>query len=312
MAISLCSALLAATLQAGGPPVDSVASWWRRVAADSTDGAAWLNLGRAYVERASLYHAEHEAGGEVVARARLDTADGAFARASLNGAPGARDTAIAYRVFAWGEATLLTWEVSGIEALGAAGQGGAGNLRFPAVLAELGENLLRACPAEGVLLTAGNADTYAAWFLRFARRMRPDLILVPLAIWRTDAVFRARLAADLQLPPGASDDATTLWPVVAARRPVCASMAFDDPPIDAPGLTWRAVPLVWVAGPAATATVPPTDFVFEATRLARDQHDVWLDPALQLYRRAAAEVPSLCPALAAFGLGAELGCVRTD
>ena len=46
--------------------------------------------------------------------------------------------------------------------------------------------------------------------------------------------------------------------------------------------------------------------------LARDQHDVWLDPALQLYRRAAAEVPSLCPALAAFGLGAELGCVRTD
>src|SRR5438034_10880566 len=50
-------------------------------------------------------------------------------------------------------------------------------LRVPPVLDELGENLLRACPAGGVLLTAGDADFYAAWYMRFARGLRPDLLV---------------------------------------------------------------------------------------------------------------------------------------
>src|SRR5205809_830132 len=73
------------------------------------------------------------------------------------------------------------------------------DLRVPPVLDELGENLLRACPAGGVLLTAGDADFYAAWYMRFARGLRPDLLVLPLAAWRSDAVLRARLMADLKL-----------------------------------------------------------------------------------------------------------------
>src|SRR5207245_1490490 len=92
------------------------------------------------------------------------------------------------------------------------------DLRVPAVLEELGENLLRACPTGGALLTAGDADSYATWYMRFARGLRPDLLVLPLAAWRSDALLRARLARDLQLgrrTAGGSGDARA---VRAARE----------------------------------------------------------------------------------------------
>ena len=309
MAISLCSALLV-VLQ-GPPPADSVAAWWRRVAADSTDAPAWLALGRAYVVRAGAYHADHAAGGDRVAAFALDTAADAFARAAVRPPGPARDTALAYAAFTWGEAALLAWEVRGIEAFGATDDPVAPRLRLPPVLGELAENLLRACPDEGVLLTASDIDTYATWFLRFGRRLRPDLIIIPLAIWQADAVFRARVAEDLLLPvPAGAAEPAALWRTLAGRRPVCASTAFAAPPLAAAGLGWRAAPLVWVAGPVRRGAAPATDFVFEAARLAHGAGDAWAADVVAVYRRAAAIAPALCGQLAAFGLAGATGCVN--
>jgi hypothetical protein len=299
-------------LQAIAAPPDSVAEWWRRIRSDSADAGAWLALGRAYVGRATGYHDDHATAGERGARAALDTAAAAFRAAAERSVGGARDSALAFGAYTWGETRLLAWELLGIESLAGADDPADDPPRLPAVLAELGENLLRACPAEGVLLTAEDADTYSAWLLWLARRLRPDLSVVPLAIWRADPVFRARLAADLLLPRGAAHDAATLWRTLVARRPVCASMAFAEPPLEEVRLGWRVAPLVWVAGPDAGGVAPPGDFVFEAARVARNQRDPWLEPALRVYRRAAGALPALCPAFIAFHLGTDTGCVRTE
>lgn len=311
MAICLCSALIVA-LQ-GPPPADSLAEWWRRVAADSSDAPAWFAIGRAYVARAGGYHAEHPAGGDRVAAFTLDTAATAFAHAAMRPPGPERDSALAYGAFTWGEAALLAWEVQGIEAISTVGDPAAARLRLPAVLGELGENLLRACPREGVLLTAGDVDTYPAWFLRFGRRLRPDVIVIPLAIWEADAVFRARVARDLQLPPPTGpEEAAAAWRALAGRRPLCASTAFERPPLGPAGLSWRAAPLVWIAGPAQGRATPATDFVFEAARIAHNARDAWGEDVITMYRRAAALAPSLCAALAAFDLDETTGCARSE
>src|SRR5216110_1666618 len=258
MATFLCSAAaLAALLQAPSapppPPSDSLAALRERVARDSLDGAGWLLVGRGYLQLAEEAHGRaHRAEADSAwARAALDTAEVALARAAELagplGASAAGDSARVLRVAVWAARSRLTWEENGIAAALDAWGPLPTDLRVPAVLEELGENLLRACPAGGALLTAGEADSYAAWYMRFARGLRPDLLVLPLAAWRSDAVLRARLAADLKLKTHAGADA---WlGELVRRRPVCASMAFERPPETRPRIRWDTRPLVWVAGP---------------------------------------------------------------
>ena len=302
---------------------DSIAQLWARVAADSTDGPAWFQLGRAYVRFSAEYHLHRGPVDTARARAVLDTADHAFAHAARwTGAGGgtgkaAADSARVFRVYTWGERAFLAWEQGGVEAAAEAWGALPQDLRLPPVLEELGENLLRACPSEGVLLTASDADSYAAWYMRFARRLRADLLILPLPIWRSDSVFRARLAQELKLGRAAlrgaergSEEDRWLRALVE-RRPVCASMAFERPPEARPRIRWQLRPLLWVAGSDVKGDrVPPRDFVFAALRLALDQHEAWAEPALALYRRAAAATPALCEPLATFGLTSDVGCRR--
>lgn len=324
MAISLSSALAAAVLVQGAPAAsDSIAQLWARVATDSTDGPAWFRLGRAYIRVSAEYHLHGGPPDTARARAVLDTADQAFARAARwTGAGGGTgkaeaDSARVFRVYTWGERVFLAWEQGGVEAAAEARGAVPEDLKLPPVLEELGENLLRACPREGVLLTASDADSYAAWYMRFARRLRPDLLILPLAMWRSDSVFRARVSQELKLgraaPRGAeggSEENRWLRALVE-RRPVCASMALERPPEARPRIRWQLRPLLWVAGPDVKGDrVPPRDFVFAALRLALDQHEAWAEPALALYRRAAAATRTLCEPLATFGLIAEVGCRR--
>jgi hypothetical protein len=169
------------------------------------------------------------------------------------------------------------------------------------VLEELGENLLRACPHQGILFTANENDTEAAWYLRFARGLRPDLVIVPLERWRGDTVLRGRVLRELN----ARDPSLR---ALAQTRAVCASMGFERPPVER-SLKWAKRPLVWVTGKETKADrVPAQDFVFAALRLAVDQHETWSAPAVALYRRAAANVSALCKAFDTFGLANEVGC----
>ena len=315
--------MVAVLVQGAAGGSDSLAELWARVTGDSTDGAAWFRLGHAYVRLSAEYHLHRSPPDTAGARAALDTADHAFARAARWGGAGAgggraeTDSARVFRVHTWGERAFLAWEQGGVEAAARAWGALPEDLKLPPVLEELGENLLRACPSEGVLLTAGDADSYAASYMRFARRLRPDLLILPLAVWRSDSVFRTRVSQELKLgraawgAGGESDEHRWLRALVE-RRPVCASMAFERPPEARPRIRWKAHPLVWVAGPDVQEDrVPPRDFVFAALRLALDQGEAWAEPALALYRRAAAETPALCGPLATFGLAGEtVGCRR--
>src|SRR5438093_13382652 len=112
------------------------------------------------------------------------------------------------------------------------------DLGIPSVLEGLGENLLRACPVSGVLFTAGDADFYAAWYMRFARSLRPDLLVVPFSVWRSDAVLRGRVAADLKLGHR-SGSADALLGELAQRRPACMSVECESSPRTRALLTGR-------------------------------------------------------------------------
>lgn len=299
-------------------PADSLAVLRDRASRDSSDPRGWLSMGRAYLDFDP--EAPRPSGGAREdsgwARARLDTAEAALVRAAAlagpAGASGVEDSARVWRVAVWAARSRRAWVAHG----SAAGPDQWGplpqDLRIPAVLEELGENLLRACPTRGVLLTAGAADSYATWYMRFARGLRPDLLLVPLAVWRSDRALRARLALDLQL--GRRTEADAWLTALAKRRPVCVSMAFERPPEPRARIGWQVRPLVWVAGPVGKSPrVPPRDFGFAALRLALDAHDPWSEAALAVYGRAVRSTPALCEPLGTFRLAADVpACRRTS
>jgi len=324
MATFLCSGLVLVTLLQAPPPppppaapaaADSLATLRGRTERDSTDAQLWLLMGRAYLGMGVEAHgATHRSSEDSVwARAVLDTAEQALGRAAALAGPlgssAVGDSARVLRVGAWAARSWLGWEAGGV-GVGVETWGPLPmDLRVPPVLDELGENLLRACPAGGVLLTAGDADFYAAWYMRFARGLRPDLLVVPVAAWRSDAVLRARLATDLKLRARTGADA---WlGELVRRRPVCVSMAFEKPPETRPRIRWETRPLVWVAGPEGKSPrVPARDFVFGALRVALDANDPWAEPALAAYTRAARTTPALCEPMATFHVSSEIGTCR--
>src|SRR5437667_409363 len=73
-------------------PSDSLAALRERVARDSLDGAGWLLVGRGYLQEAEEAHGRaHRAEGDSAwARAALDTAEAALARAVAPARPEAR------------------------------------------------------------------------------------------------------------------------------------------------------------------------------------------------------------------------------
>ena len=315
MATFLCRALLAAALAQGtsvAPPRDSLGSPRAGVARDPNDGHSWAALGRLYLGLLAADHSGPTRRDTVWAHAVLDSADQALARAAASlgpiGVSPEGDSARVLRVQVWSERALLAWELGGITRGAAVWGPVPADLRLSPVLEELGENLLRACPTHGVLLTAAAADSYAAWYMRYVRGLRPDLLVVPLTVWRSDPAFRVRAAADLRLGPvgrGAG------WlAALVERRPACISMAFERPPGGRVQLRWTARPLVWVAGRhPGDDRVPPRDFVFAALRMALDDHDPWARSALALYARAARTTRALCEALGAFRISREnSGC----
>lgn len=308
MGIFLSRVVLAAFMaQSPAPPprADSVrAELWARVSADSTDGPAWFELGRAYLQRNTEYHAHKKPVpvDTISAHGTLDTAQVAFERAARWSA-GTRtaDSARVFRVYTVGERAYVDWEASGSAAATLAWHALPEAVRLPPVLEELGENLLRACPHQGMLFTAGETDTQAAWYLRFSRGLRPDLVVVPFDRWRGDSVLRNRVLRELR-----TRDASPR--ALSQSRAVCASMGFERPPEER-AVKWNKRPLVWVTGRETKADrVPPQDFVFAALRLAVDEHETWGPPAMALYRRAVSNASGLCKAFDTFGLKDEVGC----
>ena len=304
MGIFLSKAILGLLLLQSPHPDSARSGLWTRVTADSTDGPAWLDLGRAYLQRGAEYH-QHKGPtpiDTVLAHALLDTAQQAFARAARFSA-GTRtaDSARVYRVYVLGEWAYVDWESAGSTAATLTWHSLPEGLRLPPVLEELGENLLRACPKQGILFTAGDTDTQAAWYLRFSRGLRPDVTIIPFDRWRGDSVLRGRVLRELK----ARDPSVR---ALSQSRAVCASMGFERPP-DERTVKWNKRPLVWVTGKETKADrVSPEDFVFAALRQAVDEHETWTAPAVAVYRRAVSNFGALCKAFDTFQLGSEVGC----
>src|SRR5207245_6874861 len=127
MATFLSSALaLAALLQAPaaqtpatGTAADSLVALREHLARDSTDGHAWLLLGRLYLQRAADAHEPpHRAlQDSALVRALLDSADDALDRAGQLLAPSGSTpdgaSARVLRVGAWSARSRLAWEERG-------------------------------------------------------------------------------------------------------------------------------------------------------------------------------------------------------
>jgi hypothetical protein len=315
MATFLYKALLAMALGQGGsalPPRDSLAPPRDSVAPNPTEGQSWGARGRRYLGLLTADYTSEARRDTVWTHAVLDSADAALARAAESlgpvGVSPEGDSARVLRVQVWSERALLAWESGGITRGPEVWGPVPVDLRLSPVLEELGENLLRACPTHGVLLTAAAVDSYAAWFMRYARGLRPDLLVVPLTVWRTDPAFRVRAAADLKLGPAGRGEG---WlAALVQRRPACISMAFERPPAGAAHPRWTVRPLVWVAGRnSGDDPVPPRDFVFAALRMALDDRDPWARSALALYARAARNTRALCETLTTFKIAREdSGC----
>jgi hypothetical protein len=282
------------------------------VTREPSDGRGWAALGRGYVASLTADRTGRTRRDTVWTLAVLDSADRALARAAtLLGAAGVSpegDSARVLRVQVWSERALLAWERGGI-ARGVESWGPVPtDLRLSPVLEELGENLLRACPAHGVLLTAAATDSYAAWYMRYARGLRADLLVVPLSVWRGDSLFRVRAAADLKL--GAAGRGEGWLAALVERRPACVSMAFDRPPDWRPRVKWSTRPLVWVAGPQGKDDrVPRATLCSSALAMALDDRDPWARSVVAVYARAARATPALCDVLGGFKISdANSGC----
>lgn len=290
---------------------DSLTALRTRLAQDSGNGSLWYQLGLALLRSDLETHGHHAPGDALATMALLDTADFAFRRATgLLAGTRQGDSARVFRAFTWGREALRAWETAGIDAAAERWHAAPEDVRLPAVLEELGENLLRACPSGGVLIVRAGPDAQAATFLRMARQLRSDLTIVPYEVWRGDSVLQARVVQDFGKALPAHVAPSTALVRVSARRALCAETGFEKPP-ELPGgrVVWKVRTLVWVAGvERQTDYVPPQDFVFTALRLALDANDPWAAPAVQVYRRAAGLTPALCPTLAGFGVKDAVGC----
>src|ERR1044072_7859963 len=117
MGIFLSNAALALLLLQSqpAPPAASAASLraalWERVSADSTDGGAWLELGRVYLQRGADYHAHRKT---TPVDTGFEPAKHAFQRAPRP-PPGTRtgDSARVYRIYTFGERAFVDWESAG-------------------------------------------------------------------------------------------------------------------------------------------------------------------------------------------------------
>ncbi len=64
---------------------------------------------------------------------------------------------------------------------------------------DTGNNMLQSVPENGILIVAGDADTYAVWYLQIAERMRPDVTSLNISLLNTQWYVRQMLNEDSSL-----------------------------------------------------------------------------------------------------------------
>ncbi len=256
----------------------------RYLAVAQDDGLAWLQLGRLYLLDARTWHRAH--AGEPDGALYLEFSATAFDQALRL----VVDSAPVYRALTEVERSLLTFEDSGWDAAREAWRGREPP-PLPAVVEELGRNLVLGCPEGGVLLGGSDLESVAAWYALLVVRLRDDLLFVRPDLYAADDRYRARVASLLQVDAGLP--VPEAMARVAAVRPLCLAPAADT-------MAVRALVLRPARVLRLTGGTPPAGVVLSLTALLeaeRTSPSVWVGAVRDVYAGAARFNPRLCPAL---------------
>lgn len=257
----------------------------RYLAVAVDDGRAWFQLGRFYRLDAADWHARGHVG-DPDAVIYLDFAVTALEQASRLMV----DSGVVYRAYVEVDRAIVFVEDSGWASTREQFAWTAAPT-LPAYLVELGMNLVRSCPAGGVLLTGDDLETAVVWHALIALRARPDLVTLRPGLYATDARYRARLAAALGV-----DSALPVQMALAEasdRRPVCLAPGADDAAL--PTAEWRPMRLVRVDRDAP-APPDPLSLASYVEAVRRGPVD-WSVATRDVYGAAARWNPLLCGGL---------------
>jgi len=256
-----------------------------RVTEQPNDGRAWFLLGQIHLADAQRWHRAGHPGETSSAGLLLGFAGSSFEAAQelLTDSGGVFRVVVAMeratvRIETAGWDGLSTWRLPSEE------------LPLTPVLAELGRNLLSSCARNGVLVTGSSvAEAAAVWGIRLQGE-RSDLVLLRPDMYRSDARYRARMAAVLGVD-SASDLAAALG-IAAIRRPICLAPSADS--TVAGGLTWVPSHLLLATTPPDVKISALSVFQFGRTGPAGS---VWTAATRDLYDLAARRNRGLCTTL---------------
>jgi len=274
----------AAALERGGARGSAIELLGRYLATAPDDGRAWLELGFYYLRDGRDWHRSQHTG-DPDAGIYLDFAATAFDQAIRLG----YDTARVERAIVEMDRAITPMESGGW--LVPPGRGALEVPPLPGFVLELGRNLVRSCPARGVLVTGSDLEAVATWYAVVVEERRQDVLLIRPELYTSDPAYRAQAAKHLE-----TDSAQSLRSALqssADRRPLCLSpLAADSlaPGAAAPA-PWRLILLA----PSTLPTMPADPLAFidlMAVRQAGGQ--AWSAAVLDVYRSAARRNALLC------------------
>ncbi len=141
-----------------------------------------------------------------------------------------------------------------------------------------GRALLDATPARGVLVVAGDNDTYPLWYLQEVQGYRRDvyvvtLPLLPAAWYRAELHRRGKLLPESAVDAWDADDASSAMQIArraeAEGRPVAVSLYVEPADRDAIGRIWRANGMTFVLDTAARGEADSLGIVPDTVWAAR-------------------------------------------
>lgn len=258
----------------------------RYLATAPEDGRAWFELGRFYLLDAREWHL------------RGHTADPAgallldFAATALDQAMTAHsDSGSVFRALVEIDRAALVVEQDGWSAV----VDSVSDLRLPelpAYIQELGQNLVNSCPLHGVLIAGSDLEWVGSWAAMLGVSRRVDLVPVDPERYAEDSLYRRGIARALGTDPSRQD--VRELATVASRRPICLTPGADTASV--PGLAWRAVRLMRVAGPE-TAVRPDGLSVTELLAVGFGRATPWAQETRTVYETAARHNSLLCTSL---------------
>ncbi len=283
-AIDPTVAARAASLERQGNRGQATEMLGRYLATAPDDGLAWFELGRFYLMDGRAWHQEGHIG-DPDAAIYLDFAATAFEQAIRLGF----DTAKVDRGM-----VEMDRAVSPIEDAGWTIPPARGALEVPALpgfIQELGRNIVRSCPAHGVVVTGNDLEAVAAWYTVVVVDRRQDMVLVRPDLYASDHRYRVRVARMLDADSGAP--LPTALAEAAQHRPLCLTPDADD------SLAGGAAVLVpWKLVRVAAPSTPDHDAealtVLDLLTVERAGGAPWSTGVLEIYRAAARRNPSLC------------------